>query len=123
MRFLAVLAAAAASSLALADEAPYPFGFDEVQVAPGIVAFVEKPGHAIVSGNSVAIIGDAGVVVVDTGQHPRVARQIIERLRAITPKPVEYVINTHWHNDHVSGNAIWAEAYPGARFVAHAFTA
>ena len=114
--FLAARAACAAAPA-------YPFSFEEVKVAPGIVAFIEKPGHAIVSGNSIAIAGDDGLALVDTGQHPRLAANIIERLRASMGKPVRYVINTHWHNDHVAGNALYAEAFPDARFVAHAFTA
>jgi len=122
-RILAFLLAAASCCGVFAQEPAYPFTFDEVNVAPGIVAFIEKPGHAIVSGNTVAIIGDDAVAVVDTGQHPRLAREIIARLRALTPKPVRYVVNTHWHNDHVAGNAIYAEAFPEARFIAHAFTA
>jgi len=41
-------------------------------------------------------------------------------LRKITDKPVSYLVNTHWHDDHVIGNAAWRKAYPGIRFVAHA---
>ena len=107
MRFLPTLGLfLVARAACAADEPPYPFSFDEVRVAPGIVAFIEKPGHAIVSGNSIAIAGDDAVAVVDTGQHPRLTRAIVERLRASSPKPVAYVINTHWHNDHVAGNAV-----------------
>jgi glyoxylase-like metal-dependent hydrolase (beta-lactamase superfamily II) len=36
---------------------------------------------------------------------------------------VRYVVNTHWHSDHVAGNRLYAEAFPDARFVAHEFTA
>ena len=122
-RLIAFLIAAALCRGVLASEPAYPFSFDEVDVAPGIVAFIEAPGHAIVSGNTVAIVGDDAVALVDTGQHPRLARQIIARVRAITAKPVRYVINTHWHNDHVAGNSLYAEAFPDARFVAHSFTA
>ena len=123
MRFPFVLGVLLVARTACADGPPYPFSFDEVAVAPGIVAFIEKPGHAIVSGNSVAIAGDDGVAIVDTGQHPRLTRAMIERLRASMARPVRYVVNTHWHNDHVAGNALYAEAFPDARFVAHAFTA
>jgi glyoxylase-like metal-dependent hydrolase (beta-lactamase superfamily II) len=76
-----------------------------------------------VSGNIVAIVGDEAVAVVDTGHHPRLTRKIVGEIRALTPKPVRYVVNTHWHNDHVSGNHVFEEAWPGVTFVAHAFTA
>lgn len=115
---LAVLFAAATG-----HAADYPFSYDEVQVGPGITAFIEKMDHAIVTGNTVAIVGENGVVVVDSGQHPRLTRQKIARIREITAKPVQYVVNTHWHNDHVADNWLYAEAFPGVKFVATTFTA
>ena len=123
VRFLLCLGVLLAARAACAGDVPYPFSFEEAAVAPGIVAFIEKPGHAIVSGNSIAIAGDDAIAVVDTGQHPRLTRAMIARLRESMKKPVRYVINTHWHNDHVAGNALYAEAFPDARFVAQAFTA
>jgi cyclase len=100
-----------------------PFGYEKVPIGDGIFVFTEKFGHAIVSGNSLVIEGDAGVVVVDTGHHPSLTRRMIEDIRAATAKPVQYVVNTHWHADHVSGNFVYAQAFPGVKFVAHAFTA
>ena len=94
-----------------------------VEIARGIHAFIEKMDHPVVSGNSIVIEGDTGLVVVDTGHHPRLTRQMIDRIRAMTAKPVQYVVNTHWHNDHVSGNWLYAEAFPDAKFVAQSFTA
>jgi cyclase len=109
-----------APGLALASG--YPWSYQRVQVAEGIHAFIEPFGHAIVSSNTVAIIGEEAVAVVDTGHHPRLSRAIAAEIRALTAKPVRYVVNTHWHNDHVSGNSVYAEAFPGATFIAHAFT-
>lgn len=100
-----------------------PFSYERFTVADGIYAFVESFGHAVVSGNSTVIIGDEGVVVVDTGQHPALTRRIIAEIRTLTPKPVQYVVNTHWHNDHVAGNWLYAEAFPGVKFIAQRFTA
>jgi cyclase len=116
---LAALALAPALSLA----ADYPYSYKRVQVAEGIHAFIEDFGRAVVSGNIVAIVGEESVAVIDTGHHPRLTRQIVADIRKLTPKPVRYVVNTHWHNDHVSGNAAFEDAWPGVTFVAHAFTA
>jgi glyoxylase-like metal-dependent hydrolase (beta-lactamase superfamily II) len=118
MRRLALLLAFTAI-LAQAE----PFSHERFTVAPGIYAFIESFGHAVVSGNSTVIVGDEGVVVVDTGQHPAVTRRIIAEIRALTPKPVQYVVNTHWHNDHVAGNFLYAEAFPGVKFIAQRATA
>jgi len=101
----------------------YPFSFETVKVADGIYAFIEAPGKAIVSGNSTVVIGEDAVLVVDTGHHPELSRRMTEEIRRLTPKPVKYVVNTHWHNDHVAGNAVFAEAFPEARFIAQSFTA
>ena len=107
----------------LAAAADYPYSYKRVEVAPGIHAFIEDFGRAVVSSNIVAIIGDDAVAVVDSGHHPRLTRRIIGEIRALTPKPVRYLVNTHWHNDHVSGNFLFAEAFPGISIVAHTFTA
>ena len=112
--FLLAVAATAASA--------EPFSYSTVKVADGIYLFTESFGHAVVSGNSLVIVGDDGVAVVDTGHHPDLTRRMVADIKALTPKPVLYVVNTHWHNDHVAGNFIYAEAFPGVKFVAHAFT-
>ena len=111
------------SLLAIPALADYPFSYKRVEVAPGIHAFIEPFGHAVVSGNIVAIVGEEVVAIVDSGHHPRLTRAIASEVRKLTPKPVRYVINTHWHNDHVSGNSMLAEAFPGVAIVAHDFTA
>src|SRR5262245_10503699 len=116
---LALLALLPAAALA----AEYPYSYKRVQVADGVHAFIEDLGRAVVSGNLVAIVGEDAVAVIDTGHHPRLTRKVVADIRAITSKPVRYVVNTHWHNDHVSGNFVFAEAWPGVTFVAHAFTA
>jgi glyoxylase-like metal-dependent hydrolase (beta-lactamase superfamily II) len=122
--FAFVLACAEGGCGILATAAtPYPFSFETVKVADGIYAFIEAPGKAIVSGNSTVVIGEEAVLVVDTGHHPELSRRMTEEIRRLTPKPVKYVVTTHWHNDHVGGNAVFAEAFPEARFVAHSFTA
>jgi len=77
----------------------------------------------IVTGNSVAVVGDEAALVVDTGQFPELAGRMIADLRAVTDKPVRYVVNTHWHNDHVFGNAVYRQAFPGATLIAQEETA
>jgi cyclase len=109
-----------AAAPAPAAHRPTADGFDVVQVAPRVHVFVATESRSpIVSGNSTAIVGDDAVMVVDTGQFPALARRMVDALRRITPKPVTVVVSTHWHNDHVFGNAVYKAAYPGVRFVAH----
>ncbi len=86
------------------------------QVAPDLYFFYNDA-----SSNSAFLVTDAGVLVVDTGQHPADGRALFERIRTITGKPVKWVINTHAHGDHFLGNPAFQDA--GATIVAHRDTA
>jgi cyclase len=57
-------------------------------------------------GNIGVSVGDDGIVIVDD-QFAGMAPKIKEALKAITTKPVKYVINTHYHGDHTGGNEIF----------------
>jgi glyoxylase-like metal-dependent hydrolase (beta-lactamase superfamily II) len=67
--------------------------------------------------NSVwADLGD-GVVAID-GLEDRNLAPVIQQLIAETAgKPMKWLINTHWHGDHIACNPIWAAA--GATVIAH----
>jgi len=53
--------------------------------------------------NSGIIIGDDGVIVVDAQATPAMAAQVIERVRAVTDKPIKYVVLSHYHAVRVLG--------------------
>lgn len=98
-------------------------GYAWQEVADGIYLHTRTdPLAGPVDGNSVVIVNDEDVFVVDTHINPAAARAVIARIREITDKPVSHVINTHWHDDHTNGNHAYREAYPEARFVAHRAT-
>src|SRR5216683_1575073 len=58
---------------------------------------------------AIIVLGDS-VLVVDTHSKPSAARALIEQIKKLTPKPVKFVVNTHFHWDHYQGN----EAYPSS---------
>lgn len=63
--------------------------------------------------NATAVIGERGVILVDSGGTHEVGLHIARAIRRITPKPVTHVINTHPHGDHYLGNS----AFPGATII------
>ncbi len=60
--------------------------------------------YAFYDQNIGAILGDDGVLIVDTRISHRQADEILSDLRELTPLPVRAVVNTHGHNDHAFGN-------------------
>jgi cyclase len=94
------------------------------KLAEGIYEIEHKdaPDH-FPQGNTVVIIGDTGVLVVDSCYLPSSAREDIAQIRQWTDKPVRYLLNTHWHNDHNQGNASYANAFPAVTVIAQTETA
>jgi glyoxylase-like metal-dependent hydrolase (beta-lactamase superfamily II) len=82
--------------------------FKLVKVADGVYAGIGLNG---VFGNGAFIVNRDNVLVVDTQERPSWARDLIADIRAVTPKPVHYVVNTHYHRDHSQGNQAYVEAF------------
>lgn len=68
--------------------------------------------------NNVVIVNDRDVLVVDDGTTPAAARAFLDDLKAITNKPVRYVVNTHFHYDHTGGNSVFG---PDVQIIAHEY--
>ena len=88
--------------------------FNLVDLGHGVWAGVDIDGHA--GSNAGFVIGDDGVLVVDTYYAPGAAPALLAEIRKRTDRPIRYVVNTHYHIDHVSGNATFKAA--GATIVA-----
>jgi cyclase len=54
-------------------------------------------------GNTAVFLTGGGVVVVDA-KNPGWGKPILDKIKELTPKPINMLINTHTHGDHVSGN-------------------
>jgi len=84
--------------------------FSKVQIkvtkVAGNVYMLEGAG-----GNIGASVGKDGIVVVDD-QYAPLAERIQAVLKGITDKPVRFVINTHYHEDHTGGNSYFQKQAP-----------
>ena len=65
--------------------------------------------------NAGIIVGDDGVLVIDSLRVPSFARDLIADVKRLTPKPIRWVVDTHSHWDHAWGN----EEFPDATIIGH----
>jgi glyoxylase-like metal-dependent hydrolase (beta-lactamase superfamily II) len=95
---------------------PEPLPFVLKQLGPGVYAAIDGPEHKAGS-NAGFVIGDDGVLVVDAFFTPEAAKALVAEIRRLTPKPIRYVVNTHYHADHTGGDQVLRDA--GAIIIAH----
>jgi glyoxylase-like metal-dependent hydrolase (beta-lactamase superfamily II) len=72
-----------------------------------------KPGD-LPDGNTIILEVQGGLIVVDTGRHPRHAEKILAFASA-SSEPILAIFNSHWHLDHISGNIALHAAFPRAK--------
>jgi cyclase len=90
------------------------------KVAEGVYLFTTTPyGDVGLSGNSVAILSDDGVLVFDSNGTPETAATVLTEIRKLTDKPVRYLVNSHWHWDHWGGNQTYLAAFPLLQIITH----
>ncbi len=112
--FLLALICCSFATLAAPDELQ--------QVAPGVYVALQPFAGRFNDSNSTILIGGNSVIVVDTQTTLTATSGILEQIRKLTDKPVRFVINTHWHGDHVQGNQVYRDAFPGVQFIAQTNT-
>lgn len=71
-------------------------------LGPGELPNKQNHGYMV---NSTIIIGDKGVILIDTGFTDKIGRHLHNTIKTLTNKPVTHVINTHHHGDHTLGNS------------------
>jgi glyoxylase-like metal-dependent hydrolase (beta-lactamase superfamily II) len=100
-----------------AQSTPVP-AFTLKQVGTNVWAAIDNPAaKGVAAANGGFVIGDDGVAVIDSFASADAARELLTEIRQRTAMPIKFVINTHYHGDHVGGNGVFAGA--GARILAH----
>jgi len=102
----------------LLDWADFPDGFvkwklnptgahlETTEITPGVYALLSSvPGV----NNTGFVVGEQGVAVIDAHFTVPMARQIQERIREVTDKPLLYLVNLNYHGDHTFGNCAFPE--------------
>jgi cyclase len=108
----------AALSPTYAQEAPagkVVGGHRFVEIAPGVYAAYAS-GTIQTQSNSCVIVNRDDVLIVDTHVTPAAARALVQDIKALSDKPIKYVVNTHFHFDHTDGNQVFG---PDVQIIGH----
>ena len=80
------------------------------------VFYATASGTMTVGANSPIIVTNDEALVIDSEITPAAARALVTDLKAVTSKPVRYVVDSHYHYDHAFGNQIFT---PDVQVIGH----
>jgi glyoxylase-like metal-dependent hydrolase (beta-lactamase superfamily II) len=90
---------------------PPPFATRKVEGTDNVYVF-RYGGH-----QSMFVVTSQGVIATDPISYLRPAKPYIDAIKAVTDKPIKYVIYSHHHYDHIAGGKPFKDL--GATFIAH----
>jgi len=85
-------------------------------IGPNVWAAIDNANGGA-GANAGFVIGDDGVAVIDTFENEAAAKALLHEIHLLTHLPVKFVINTHYHLDHVAGNRVFDQQ--GAVIIGH----
>ena len=91
---------------------PQPAKLDVVKLADDLFVI----HNAVVPGNTTVLVTNEGVLLVDD-KFAIDYDNIVAEVKKITPQPIKYVVNSHYHGDHNLGAGALREAWPAMRIV------
>lgn len=115
---IAVLAVALAAAPVQPPAGPARPAFEFRRVRDDVYQAIGT-GAMAVGANAAVIINADEVLLVDSHTSPAAARALLRELKRLTPKPVRFVVNTHFHYDHAHGNQVYP---PSVAVIGHEFT-
>jgi cyclase len=88
------------------------------KIAEGIY-YATASGTMQVGANSPVFVTDTDALVIDSGTSPAAGRALAQDVKAVTDKPLKYVIDSHYHYDHLFGNQVFG---PDVQIIGHDHT-
>lgn len=76
-------------------------------------------GTMTTGANTPIFVTDHEAIILDSQTSPAAARALVQDLKAITDKPIKYVVDTHFHYDHLFGNQVFG---PDVQIIGHDHT-
>jgi cyclase len=86
------------------------------KIGPDLYAYISENDA---SANATFLVNEKGILVVDTGLNASEGGKLLAEIRKISPAPVRWIVNTHYHPDHRGGNSVVG---PQAAIIGTAFT-
>src|SRR3954471_9487508 len=106
-KFLWVAVCLAVAVAAGAQEQDFSKIQSRITKVAGNIYMIDGTG-GFAGGNIGVSVGDDGILIVDD-QYAPLADKIQAALKGVTEKPVRFVLNTHFHGDHVGGNKYFGQ--------------
>lgn len=83
------------------------------------IYYASASGTMSVGANSPVFVNGTEAIVIDSGTSPAAGRALVQDVKAITDKPVKFVIDSHYHYDHLYGNQVFG---PDVQIIGHDHT-
>ena len=99
--------------------APVVSGAHRFEKVTDGIYYATASGTMSVGSNSPIIVNDDEALVIDSEITPAAARALVADLKAVTPKPIRYIVDSHYHYDHAFGNQVFIS---DAQVIGHANT-
>ncbi|MEQ1729096.1 MAG: MBL fold metallo-hydrolase, partial [Vicinamibacterales bacterium] len=81
--------------------------------------YATASGTMSVGANSPVFVNGTEAIIIDSGTSPASGRALVQDVKAITDKPVKFVIDSHYHYDHLYGNQVFG---PDVQIIGHDHT-
>jgi cyclase len=94
--------------ISLTAQPPYKH-FELKKLTPGVYAAIAKNGGYAICNAGIIDLGKE-LLVIDPFMTPQAAEELKSAIKSVLNKPVRYVVNSHFHNDHIRGNQVFSGA-------------